>query len=68
MGKSKLEWRQGGDKEQTAPLSLQNVHISYKTRRGSVQAVRGVTVDLLASQKRYWTREEHEKFLEAASK
>lgn len=47
MGKSKLEWRQGGDKEQTVPLSLQNVHISYKTRRGSVQAVRGVTVDLL---------------------
>jgi peptide/nickel transport system ATP-binding protein len=50
MGKSKLEWRQGGDKEQTAPLSLQNVHISYKTRRGSVQAVRGVTVDLLAGE------------------
>lgn len=50
MGKSKLEWRQGGDKEQTAPLSLQNVHINYKTRRGSVQAVRGVSIDLLAGE------------------
>ena len=47
MGKSNLEWQQGASKEQKPPLSLQNVHISYKTRRGSVQAVRGVTVDLL---------------------
>jgi len=47
MGKSNLEWQQESSKEQKPPLSLQNVHISYKTRRGSVQAVRGVTVDLL---------------------
>lgn len=50
MSKSNLEWQQGSGKEQKPPLSLQNVHINYKTRRGSVQAVRGVTVDLLAGE------------------
>lgn len=50
MGKSNLKWQQGADQEQKPPLSLQNVHINYKTRRGSVQAVRGVTVDLLAGE------------------
>lgn len=39
------------DKEQTAPpLSLENVHIHYVTRKGSVQAVRGVTLDLYAGE------------------
>jgi peptide/nickel transport system ATP-binding protein len=34
----------------TPPLTLRNVHISYGTRRGSVQAVRGVTLDLHAGE------------------
>jgi peptide/nickel transport system ATP-binding protein len=50
MSKSNLEWQQEADKEQKPPLSLQNVYINYKTRRGSVQAVRGVTIDLLAGE------------------
>lgn len=32
------------------PLSLQDVHIVYRTRRGGVQAVRGVTLDLFAGE------------------
>jgi peptide/nickel transport system ATP-binding protein len=28
------------------PLSLENVHVTYRSRRGKVQAVRGVTLDL----------------------
>jgi len=32
------------------PLSLQNVHVSYATRRGKVQAVRNVSVDLHAGE------------------
>lgn len=50
MSKSNFEWQQGSGKEQKPPLSLQNVHINYKTRRGSVQAVRGVTIDLRAGE------------------
>ncbi len=48
MAKSSLEWQQGSPKEQKPPLSLKNVHINYVTRKGSVQAVRGVTLDLYA--------------------
>ncbi|MFN8493544.1 MAG: ABC transporter ATP-binding protein [Caldilineaceae bacterium] len=48
MAKSSLEWQQGSPKEQRPPLSLKNVHINYVTRKGSVQAVRGVTLDLYA--------------------
>lgn len=32
------------------PLSLQNIHITYVTGRGGVQAVRGVTLDLHAGE------------------
>lgn len=32
------------------PLSLQNVHITYATRKGGVQAVRGVSLDLHAGE------------------
>ena len=32
------------------PLSLQNIHITYATGRGGVQAVRGVTLDLHAGE------------------
>ena len=28
------------------PLTLRNVHIVYKTRKGNVQAVRGIDLDL----------------------
>jgi len=48
MAKSSLEWQQGSPKEQKPPLSLKNIHINYVTRKGSVQAVRGVTLDLYA--------------------
>jgi peptide/nickel transport system ATP-binding protein len=50
MSNTNLEWQQGSGKEQKPPLSLQNIHINYITRRGSVQAVRGVTLDLLAGE------------------
>ena len=36
--------------EQHAPLTLNNIHINYGTRNGNVQAVRGVTLDLLAGE------------------
>ena len=46
-----LSWRQTVDDDGSQPpLSLQNVHVSYRTRRGSVQAVRGVTLDLQAGE------------------
>ncbi len=32
--------------QSTPPLSLKNVYVSYQTRRGAVQAVRNVTLDL----------------------
>ncbi len=32
------------------PLSLDNVHVNYRTRGGNVQAVRGVTLDLYAGE------------------
>jgi peptide/nickel transport system ATP-binding protein len=50
MGKTILEWQQGITNGQKPPLSLENVHISYGTRKGSVQAVRGVTLDLYAGE------------------
>lgn len=50
MSTSTLEWHQSATKEQAPPLSLRNVHINYGTRRGSVQAVRGVTIDLYAGE------------------
>ncbi len=49
MNSVQLTWAK--EQEQTAPpLSLKNVHISYGTRNGSVQAVRGVTLDLYAGE------------------
>ncbi|MEZ4733335.1 MAG: ABC transporter ATP-binding protein [Caldilineaceae bacterium] len=33
-----------------APLTLENVHVNYRTRGGNVQAVRGVTLDLRAGE------------------
>lgn len=50
MTTPKLDWQEGATKGQKPPLSLQNVHISYTTQKGSVQAVRGVTLDLLSGQ------------------
>ena len=32
------------------PLSLDNVHVNYRTRGGNVQAVRGVTLDLIGGE------------------
>ena len=46
MASSNLEWQMGEKRDGKAPLSLENVHVFYSTRRGKVQAVRGVTVDL----------------------
>ncbi len=46
-----LSWHQNvEDNGIQHPLSLQNVHVSYRTRKGSVQAVRGVTLDLHAGE------------------
>jgi len=50
MGSSNLDWQTEDQREHPAPLTLQNVHVSYSTRRGKVRAVRGVTVDLLAGE------------------
>jgi peptide/nickel transport system ATP-binding protein len=38
------------DPEWDSPLSLEDVHIHYRTKKGNVQAVRGVTMDLRAGE------------------
>ncbi|CAN5532184.1 ABC transporter ATP-binding protein [soil metagenome] len=50
MSKSNLEWQQDSIQNQKPPLSLQNVYVNYGTRKGNVQAVRGVTLDLYAGE------------------
>lgn len=50
MAKPLLEWQTREQEHGRPPLSLVNVHVSYKSRRGRVQAVRGVTLDLLAGE------------------
>jgi peptide/nickel transport system ATP-binding protein len=46
MNQSNLEWHHSSSPGQKPPLSLHDVHINYSTRKGNVQAVRGVTLDL----------------------
>src|SRR5262245_10082159 len=48
MDTLKVEWPD--NHAQKSLLSLQNVHINYLTRKGHVQAVRGVTLDLHAGE------------------
>jgi len=50
MAKAALEWHTVQNSTPQPPLSLDNVHVSYATRKGKVQAVRGVTLDLLAGE------------------
>jgi peptide/nickel transport system ATP-binding protein len=50
MSTSTLEWRHTAVNGDQPPLSLRNLHISYVTRTGNVQAVRGVTLDLYAGE------------------
>jgi peptide/nickel transport system ATP-binding protein len=50
MAKNKLDWQTGESNNKRAPLTLDNVHVSYTTRRGKVRAVRGVTLDLHAGE------------------
>jgi peptide/nickel transport system ATP-binding protein len=50
MTKSALEWHHTTANGEKPPLSLQNVHINYRTRHGNVQAVRGITLDLYAGE------------------
>ncbi|MCB0134034.1 MAG: ATP-binding cassette domain-containing protein, partial [Caldilineaceae bacterium] len=50
MASSNLDWQTDDKREHPAPLTLENVHVSYATRRGKVRAVRGVTVDLHAGE------------------
>lgn len=50
MTQADLTWHHDGTSDDRPPLSLQNVHINYRTRKGNVQAVRGVTLDLLAGE------------------
>ena len=50
MKSSKLTWQHHTAQDQQPPLSLRDVHIHYSTRKGRVQAVRGVTLDLLPGQ------------------
>jgi peptide/nickel transport system ATP-binding protein len=50
MSKAHLNWQQNGKSGAQPPLTLENVHISYHSRKGAVQAVRGVTVDLYAGE------------------
>src|SRR5262245_55978266 len=48
MDTSKRDWSDNHD--QKSLLSLYNVNINYLTRKGQVQAVRGVTLDLYAGE------------------
>jgi|UPI00030ADF89 peptide/nickel transport system ATP-binding protein len=50
MSKEKLDWQMDERQNGKPPLSLRNVHVSYVTRRGKVQAVRNVTLDLNAGE------------------
>mgnify|MGYP003923748847 FL=1 len=50
MSKEKLDWQMDDRQNEKPPLSLRNVHVSYATRRGKVQAVRNVTLDLHAGE------------------
>ena len=45
-----LEWHHATPTNGKPPLTLKNVHVQYATRKGSVQAVRGVTLDLHAGE------------------
>ncbi len=47
MSKADLHWQHAETMTRRPPLSLQNIHVYYATRRGRVQAVRGVTLELL---------------------
>ena len=51
MAKNKLDWQIGRRRYVgSLPLTLDDVHVSYNTRRGKVRAVRGVTLDLHAGE------------------
>ncbi len=50
MTGTKLDWTEEATSEARPPLSLKNVSVVYKSRRGGVQAVRGITLDLHAGQ------------------
>ena len=50
MAKNKLDWQTGDANSGSVPLTLDDVHVSYNTRRGKVRAVRGVTLDLHAGE------------------
>lgn len=50
MGSAKLEWQEQTNNGATVPLSLEKVSVTYSTRRGAVQAVRNVDLQLLSGQ------------------
>ncbi|RME62382.1 MAG: ABC transporter ATP-binding protein [Caldilineae bacterium] len=50
MSESALSWHEETARNGKAPLSLRNVYINYRTRKGNVQAVRGVDLDLRAGE------------------
>src|SRR5262245_41355247 len=50
MNTSNVEWSDNIEYDQKSLLTLHNVYISYSTRKGRVQAVRGVTLDLHAGE------------------
>ena len=50
MNMSNLEWSDNIEYDEKSLLTLHNVHIGYSTRKGRVQAVRGVTLDLHAGE------------------
>jgi len=50
MDTPNVEWSHRTGNGQKPPLSLHDVHINYLTRKGNVQAVRGITLDLYAGE------------------
>jgi peptide/nickel transport system ATP-binding protein len=50
MSKAEFNWQQNGQAASKPPLSLENVYVNYRSRRGNVQAVRGVSLDLYAGE------------------
>jgi len=47
---TQIHWQHDTGRDAEIPLTLRNVHINYRTRKGNVQAVRGISLDLYSGE------------------